>query len=156
MIEFSGCLSYKCQKYILRKESRVGFIAGLITAIIFSIPTVLLAIKVHFIFIVGIPTLLSIAFLAGMPPSKKTYNTILPSKITIDPINGTIISESEKFYLKRSISDIVFIQDMGEWYHIYFGEKIDKLGRFVCQKDLIHGCTIGEFEKIFDKKIVRK
>lgn len=156
MIEFSGCLSYKCQRYILRKESRVGLISGLIVALLFSIPSVILTVKVNFIFIICIPALLIFALLAGMPPNKKNYNAIMPSKIIIDLNVGTIISKSEKFYLEREISDMVSVNDMGDWYHIYFGNKIDRLGRFVCQKDLIQGCTLDEFEKIFDKKMVRK
>ena len=156
MIEFSGCLSYKCQKYILKKESKAALISGLITAFIFSIPAMILSIKVNSIFIICIPALLVFALLAGMPPNKKNYSTIMPSNIIIDMNSGTIISKSEKFYLERAIFDIVSVNDMGDWYHIYFGDKIDRLGRFVCQKDLMHGCTVDEFEKIFDKKIVRK
>ncbi len=156
MIEFFGNLSNECQKYILRKESRIGLIAGLIVAIIFSVPSIVLAIKVNFIFIICIPALVIFALLAGMPPNKKNYNTVMPSKIVINIDSGTITSKSEKFHLERAISDIISVNDMGEWYHIFFGDKIDRLGRFVCQKDLIHGCTLDEFEKIFDGKIIRK
>ena len=156
MIEFSGCLSHKCQKYILYKEAKIGLIAGITTASIFSIPAMILAIKVNFIFIICLPAFLIFGLLAGMPPNKKNYNFIMPSNIIINLNSGTIISKSEKFYLERAISEIVSVNDMGDWYHICFGDKIDRLGRFVCQKDLIRGCTVDEFEKIFVNKIVRK
>ena len=153
MIEFYGNLSRRCQKYILHKESKVGFMGGLIAAGIFTIPAIVLTIKVNIAFILCVPALLLIAFLAGCPPTQKNYNMIMPSKIIIDIDNGTVISKSEKFYLEYSVEDIVSINDMGEFYHIFFGDKVDRLGRFVCQIDLIHGCTLDEFEKIFELQL---
>lgn len=156
MIEFSGSLSSKCKKYILRQESKVGLIAGGVIAAIFCAPAIILNVKIHISFLLSISILLLFALLAGMPPSKKNYSLIMPSKIVINFDTDTVISKSDRFCIEEAVSDIVLIADMGEWYHIYFGKKIDRLGRFVCQKDLIYGCTIEEFEEIFNKVIVKK
>lgn len=156
MIEFYGNMSDRCKQYILKKESKVGLLSGFITAAIFSIPMIILTFTIHWIFILTLPVLAILAILASMPPNKKNYNLIIPTKIIVDINEKTIISTSEKFYIEKSISDIICINDMGEWYHIYFGEKIDRVGRFVCQKDLIHGCTLEEFENFFKQKIIRK
>jgi len=153
MIVFEGQLSAECKRYVLKKESKLGLISGLITAGIFTVPAIILAVKVHWIFIICVPALLIFSLLTGMPPHQKNHSAIMPSRITININNGTITSESEKFHLEQTVSNVVTVKDMGEWYHIYFGEKVDRLGRFVCQKDLICVGTLNEFEKIFDGKL---
>ena len=50
------------------------------------------------------------------------------------------------------ISSICQIVDYGEWYYLVF-DYGDKDLYFVCQKDLLTGGTIEEFENIFEGKI---
>ena len=130
MIQFCGQISGECKRYMLRRESRVGLIAGIITSFIFLIPVIIAIIQIHWICVLGIPVLVYFALAAGMPPSKKNHSLILPSEVTINLETETIISKSEKFFYEEYISDVVSVVDMGEWYHLYFG---DKNGRFVCK-----------------------
>ena len=153
MIEFRGKISGECKKYLLRRESKIGLIAGSITAAIFSIPMIILTFIVHWIFIISIPALIIMAVLAGMPPNKNSYDLIIPSSVIINTKEGTIISQSNKFYHIQSIDKIKFIIDYGEWYHIFLNNKN---GRFICQKDLICCGSLEDFEHLFDGKIIKK
>lgn len=152
MIEFRGEISGHCKQYLLRRESKIGLIAGTITAALFSIPLIILTFMYDWIFIIPVPALIIMAVLAGLPPNKKSYDLIIPSSIVINPQDGTLISQSKKFYHTESIHDIKRIIDYGEWYHIFF---YDKNGRFVCQKNLICCGTVEEFERLFNGKIVK-
>lgn len=156
MIEFYGTLSDECSKYVLRKSQKAAWFVGAIVATIFSVPTIILALKVDLIIIIFVPVYIIIALLNGVPVGKKDYNKVLPSKITIDLDSGIISSENEIFYFEKEISDIISVNDMGEWYHIYFGDRVDRIAKFVCQKDLLHGCTIEDFEKMFEDELVRE
>ncbi|MBQ8288387.1 MAG: hypothetical protein IJX76_06405 [Clostridia bacterium] len=137
---------------MLRRESKFSFIGGIVTAILFGIPTIIAAIMIHWIFIICIPVLIAIPFVAGMPPSPKVYTLILPSKVTISTDTSIITSASEKFRVECSIDQVVKVIDMGEWYQIYVENKE---GRFICQKSLLSVGTLDEFEQIFEDKIVR-
>ena len=152
MIEFRGELSGDCKKYVLHREAKIGLISGLITATIFSIPIIILTIKIHWMFVFFLPVLLLFALLAGMPPSEKSYTSIFPFEIIVDTERKTITSKSEKFCFEYTFSEIVKVVDMGEWYHIYLNNKN---GRFVCQKNLICTGTLEEFEELFIDKIIK-
>ena len=152
MIVFSGQLSGNCKQYVLHRESRFSFIGGMITAILFGIPTVIAAIMIHWIFILCIPVLIAIPFVAGMPPSKKSYPLILPCKVSINTKTSEIISQNEKFRAECSIDQVVKVVDMGEWYQIYVENKE---GRFICQKNLLSVGTLDEFEEIFQNKLIK-
>ena len=155
MIEFCGELSKSCAEYVKKKESRVGTISGIIGSTIFSIPVIFLSVAVNWVFILCLPVLIMMAVLCGMPPSKKNYAMIMPSKIVIDEKQDVIISKSSKFHIEQTVSNVTKVADMGDWYHIYFNDKVDRLGRFVCQKDLICKGTIEDFENIFADTIER-
>ena len=75
-----------------------------------------------------------------------------------NPMEGKKVRfvENEDFCVTKNLSEVTVVYDMGEWYHIHFGCKYDRWARFICQKDLIQGATIEEFEKLFENKIVRK
>ena len=49
MIVFEGQISGKCKEGVLRRGARISFIGGLITSILFAIPTVVLALKIDLI-----------------------------------------------------------------------------------------------------------
>ena len=109
MIEFYGNMSERCKQYILKKESKVGLLSGFITAAIFSIPMIILTFTIHWIFILTLPVLAILAILASMPPNKKNYNLIIPTKIIVDINEKTIISTSEKLELiyNSSVDDFI-------------------------------------------------
>ena len=153
MIEFSGEMSEKCVRYMLKEESKGAFYSFLIAGLIFCIPMIVAAFAWYWLCILAVPCAVIIALIAGKPPSKKDYNLIIPSTIIV--YNDVLISKSEKFSHTISIEKVKKIVDMGDWYHIYF-DFAHKNPRFVCDKSLIKKGTIEDFEKLFSNKIIRK
>ena len=151
MIVFEGQISGKCKEGVLRRGAKHSFIGGLITAILFAIPTVVLAFKIDLIILLFFIVLVPFPFLAAIPPKEKHYPMVFPSKITIDIQTGEMTTQSSQFYAESSIAEVVKILDMGEWYHIYVKSKD---GRFICQKDLLTNGTLEEFEEFFKDKII--
>lgn len=151
MIVFEGQISGKCKEGVLRKGAKNSFIGGLITSILFAIPTVVLALKIDLIILLFFLVIIPFPFLAAIPPKEKYYPMIFPSKVTIDTQTGRITTQSSQFYAESSIGEIVKVSDEGEWYLIYVKSKE---GRFICQKDLLTNGTLDEFEKKFKDKLV--
>ena len=152
MVTFAGQISGKCKEGVLRRGAKISFISGLITSILFAIPTVVLALKIALIILLFFLVLIPFPFLAAIPPKEKYYPMIFPSKITIDPQTGTMTTQSSQFYAESSIAEVVKVLDKGEWYHIYVKGKE---GRFICQKDLLTNGSLDEFEEIFKDKIIK-
>lgn len=151
MIVFEGQISGKCKEGVLRKGAKNSFIGGLITSILFAIPTVVLALKIDLIILLFFLVIIPFPFLAAIPPKEKYYPTIFPSKVTIDTQTGRMTTQSSQFYAESSIGEVVKVSDEGEWYLIYVKSKE---GRFICQKDLLTNGTLDEFEKKFKDKLV--
>ena len=151
MIVFEGQISGKCKEGVLQRNARISFIGGLITSILFAIPTVVLALKIDWIILLFFLVLIPFPFLAAIPPKEKYYPMIFPSKVTIDTQTGGMITQSSQFYAESSIAEVVKVLDKGEWYLIYVKSKD---GRFICQKDLLTSGTLDEFEEIFKDKLV--
>jgi hypothetical protein len=97
---------------MLRRESKEEFWSSLVIAVVLSIPVIVETLKWYWILIIWIPALNFFITIATISPQKKTYNLIMPSKISIK--NGTIESESDKFYYSRSILQIKKIVDLGD------------------------------------------
>lgn len=151
MIVFEGQISGKCKESVLRKGAKNSFIGGLITSILFAIPTVVLALKIDLIILLFFLVIIPFPFLAAIPPKEKYYPMIFPSKVTIDTQTGRMTTQSSQFYAESSIGEVVKVSDEGEWYLIYVKSKE---GRFICQKDLLTNGTLDEFEKKFKDKLV--
>lgn len=151
MIIFEGQISGKCKEGVLRKGAKNSFIGGLITSILFAIPTVVLALKIDLIILLFLLVIIPFPFLAAIPPKEKYYPMIFPSKVTIDTQTGRMTTQSSQFFAESSITEVVKVLDKGEWYLIYVKSKD---GRFICQKDLLISGTLDEFEKIFKDKLV--
>ena len=151
MIVFEGQISGKCKEGVLRRGTKNSFIGGLITSILFAIPTIILALKIDWIILLFFLVLIPFPFLAAIPPKEKYYPTIFPSKVPIDTQTGEMTTLSSQFYAESSITDVVKVLDKGEWYLIYLKSKD---GRFICQKDLLTNGTLDEFEKFFKDKII--
>ena len=152
MIIFEGQISGECKKGVFRRDAKIAFICGLITSIIFAIPTVVVAVTVHWLALLFFLILIPFPFLATITPNEKDLPTFLPSKVTIDTKVGEITAESSRFCTDAYIDDVVKVLDYGEWYLIDVG---DRDGRFICQKDLLTSGTLEEFETIFGDKIQR-
>lgn len=101
-----------------------------------------------------IALLLAIILLLFSKPKSIVYK--LPRKITFDFDKNVVMCKIETNNKPRfnKISSIKKIYDYGDWYYIRF--KFDPSNYLVCQKDLIVKGTIGEFEKIFKDKIIKK
>ena len=151
MIIFEGQISGKCKEGVLRKGAKNSFIGGLITSILFAIPTVVLALKIDLIILLFLLVIIPFPFLAAIPPKEKYYPMIFPSKVTIDTQTGRMTTQSSQFFAESSITEVVKVLDKGEWYLIYVKSKD---GRFICQKDLLTNGTLDEFEKNFKDKLV--
>lgn len=151
MIVFEGQISGKCKEGVLRRGAKISFIGGLITSILFAIPTVVFAIKTDWIVLLFFLVLIPFPFLAAIPPKEKYYPTIFPSKVIIDTQTGRITTQSSQFFAESSIAEVVKVLDKGEWYLIYVKSKDE---RFICQKDLLINGTLEEFEKVFKGKII--
>ena len=152
MIKFSGKLSTKCTNYLLKANRVAGTKIGGITALIFSVIVIIIAITVDLLYLLFLPCLLLFVVLVGMPPSKENYNLIVPTTVFIE--DEYVVSESEKFSITRKIEEVKEVVDYGEWYHLHF--RLPYNINFICQKDLIVQGTIEEFEELFKDKIIRK
>lgn len=152
MIIFEGQISGECKKGVLRRGAKNSFIGGLIASILFSIPTVILALKIDLIILLFLLVLVIFPFLAATPPKEKYYSMLFPSKVTINTQTGEITTQSSQFYATSSIDDVVKVLDKGEWYLIYVKSRD---GRFICQKNLLNEGTLDSFEEIFKEKIVK-
>lgn len=151
MIVYEGQISGKCKEGVLRRSAKYSFIGGIITSILFAIPTVVLALKIDLIILLFFLVLIPFPFLAAIPPKEKYYPMVFPYKITIDTQTGEMTTQSSQFCAESSIAEVVKVLDKGEWYHIYVKSKD---GRFICQKDLLTNGTFDEFEEIFKDKII--
>lgn len=150
MIIFSGEISGKCKKYALGRNQKAGFICGSITAIIFTIPTLIIASQTDWLFALFVPCYLALPFLMALTP-KKIHPLILPTKVVIDTKKSIIIAESTRFHEETMIRYVVRVFDMGEWYHILTKHKA---ATFICQKSLITKGSLYDFEKLFKSKII--
>lgn len=159
MIEFSGRLSEKSiadmAKTMRIKDTLVCTIALIVTSLI---TWLLVAFKIlepiSFLAIVVIALIFAITIVA---PFRSAVFRIT-KKITID-VDNILIEAPElrdSFLPKnKSVHKVKRVVDVGDCYYIIFG--LSGINHFwICQKDLIVKGTLDEFEKIFEKRIVRK
>lgn len=153
MIEFRGEFSDACKKHMVRQDSKIGFFVGLVTIVLFMIPTIIATILWDKIVAIAIPFLILIPILLGCPLTNSTKKAIGSQNVLIG--NGIIESHNEKTGYYNKIEDVKKVVDYGEFYQIYLNFPHRLLG-VICQKDLIVQGTIEEFEELFADKIVRK
>ena len=152
MIEFKGQPTDNCARYILRRNSKIGWVCGGISAIIFSVPTLLVAFSLHWICAIFIPLYILVAYLAGLPPRKKDYDLLLPSLVSFNIEEQTIVIQSERLYRECFFSEVERVVDIGDGYFFYFNPKF---AHCICQKNLLSEGTLEEFEALFADKIER-
>lgn len=154
MIKFSGELSEKTKKWRINQEQRGVRLVIFVVCILFSIPTIIVALLVDPVNFIWLIAWWLIFLILGFAPIKgKSLGLVLPFEVTI--IHDIIDSKGEKFDSYRNLDDVKKVIDFGEWYQVIFYFPYKDL-RFVCQKDLIKEGTIEEFENLFEGKIVRK
>ena len=154
MIEFSGYLSGKTEKYFWKRNA--AFVQKFIfIGVILCIPLPLLFVEQAgnwspVVGYLGFWILFGIVF-PFLPKSKKEKEKITPYKIIIQ--DGYISVQTKASSESRKIDDVKIIYDFGEWYSFVF--PIGKVSmNFICQKDLISKGTLKDFEELFKGKII--
>ena len=151
MIEFRGELSEECKRYLLQQQFSMAFIIAPFS-LLFEIPLVLLVVSLtqNKLFWLLLPFLILASFTVGLPPSKKDYSVMMPSRVYIE--DELIVSESDRFHHERMVSEVVKVIDWGNFYEFRFSPRLRGV---VCQKDLISSGTLTDFEDMFHDKIIR-
>lgn len=161
MIEFSGELSPRCKKYIRKHDNRRAIFAGIFPCAFFIYCAIRLfryMLQEEFplpgILLIGALALLVIvACPFANIKSKKTFEKMIPQKIIIEEY-GSVTLCREKNPIEQVMENVKDVRDYGDFYDINFA-LIGVTGLFVCQKDLLTEGSIEEFERIFEKKIIR-
>ena len=150
MIEFRGELSEECKRYLLYQQFSMAFFFVPLLLIVFGIPAIILSFTHDWIFSLIIPFFIFAGFMGGMPPRKKDYSVMMPSRVYIE--DELIVSESDRFHHERMVSEVVKVIDWGNFYEFRFSPRLRGV---VCQKDLISSGTLTDFEDMFHDKIIR-
>ncbi len=153
MIEYKGELSNKCKNFVLKNETNVARISAIIVCVPIAIFDIWLALSNDLFYLIVLPILAFIVFLAGIKPREKSYGLIMTKRVRIE--EDYLESEGERFNESRTIDQVKHVIDYGEWYKITFSFPY-KSQRFVCQKDLIIQGTIEDFENLFSDKLIRR
>ncbi len=161
MIEFKGEISKKTKKLIRRMDLLmlcVGFFAPAV--IIFNFVAMPIFSSQYF----GITYMenlwlyicsfvgTSVIFVVTYFIIPLTDNIPLCIQITLD---GTVTTQTKKARYTHNMDEILYVQDLGEYYSIVVKEQILYKGRTLCKKDLLTRGTIEEFERIYKDKIRR-
>lgn len=155
-IEFKGTISKTVYEVVLREERQVLSIAMAVSFILTSPLWIALAglLKSEYSVLIGI--LFSVGVhgfgLATMflPQSKKfeaksrSYHVFFDGEYLVSR-RGI---DNQDFFLL--VSEAKALRDFGDFYKVIFPRH-----QFICQKNLISGGTLEEFEAFFDGKIER-
>lgn len=162
MIIFKGNPSGKCKQYIKRCKRRFMLVVSGIAAafVTFSmiLPCAILVSPYAWMFMV-----LPVYFVFHLSFFDSTLN-IMPSEIVIETIKDGNMSAFYEHNTGRKelvvlISDIEVVFDAGGYYYFKANSSATAYRQmywFSCQKDLLIKGTIGDFEKIFEGKIVKE
>ena len=147
---FYGELSAKCKNYLIKRYQRINIIALCPGILFFASLFLIVAIKVHPAYYIAAVSSIGLFGFAFFPISKKTLDSLCPTKVIIE--DDLIVSQSDSFYETRDLKQIKEIRDYGEWYSIIFnyGHNSEK---FICQKNLIIQGSIQDFDTMFKNKI---
>ena len=156
MIVFHGELTGEAKRFLVNKLAKSMIISILIIDILIAVTVItfsLTAFRPTIIFLFMIPT----TWLFLLPVyTKSGQSSILPSCITIDTKENTIVIEraaGKEYEEFKMLDDIDRIYDHGEFYHVVFSQVFAPKA-FVMQKELLKTGTLEEFEALFDGKIV--
>lgn len=155
MIEFKGDLSKECRDYILNVNQIIGMIAATIATMPFTIAAIVLTFKYKtMLYLLELPvSIFTIVAAYVTKPKGELLEKMMENYVAIDAEN--VIYEGGGRYLEIKIDDVKKIIDYGNFYKIKF--YFPNTGRsLICQKSLITGGTIEDFEQLFGGLIVRK
>lgn len=155
MIEFKGHISGSSKKHFQRK-SRIIVQNALFAALLIFLPIIILvAVTMRYMLILAVYCIMFaiIPLLARIPQSKREGESLTPRNIIIDGKRLTCIAD--KYTETKWVSDVKLVIDFGEFYEVVFpfGKMSEK---FICQKDLLTKGSLGEFERLFKDKLVKK
>lgn len=153
MIEFKGELSAHCKTYLLKTETKIARLSSIIVCLPLSIVDILLATSEDLFYLIALPVLFIIVWLAGIKPKEQSYGLIMTKQVIITENNIKCVGEC--FTETRLVSQVKLVIDYAEWYKIIFYFPY-KSQRFICQKNLITQGSIEEFENLFEGLIVKR
>ena len=154
MIEFEGYLTGKAEKYFFKNSRKFGQRLILI-AIVLLLPTMvffsIIVRDAKFLTLYAIIAVILIIF-TYVPKRKSVAKSLTPKRIFIE--DDCIVCVADQYTESRFIEDAKLVRDFDEFYEIVFpvGKLSDK---FICQKSLISGATLGDFESKFSCEIVK-
>jgi len=154
MIEFKGDLSKECRDYILNVNQIIGMIAATIATMPFTIAAIVLTVNYkNMIFLLELPVaIFTIVAAYVTKPKGELLEKMMEYYVAINAEN--VIYEGNGRYLEIKIDDVKKIIDYGNFYKIKF--YFPNTGRsLICQKSLITGGTIEDFEQLFAGQIIR-
>ena len=157
MIEFKGHISDKTYQYIKRRDLIADAITGAI-AFTLAFPVTLVVVKAFkfdnpFIAALWCTLILEIVFvgLHFLPLTKKQKAKESFYHVFIDDEFIVVEREAYPGEVCKPISDAKCLKDYGDFYEVVY----KPLNDYICQKDLISGGTLEEFEALFEGKIKR-
>ena len=160
MIRFEGTIARECKKFIRAGEVKVTLICGMFAIAVLAYPCFAWISKLmdsmFFAVTMYITLIAAFVLMAFMGPTKKDIDSLSPVKICISPEEGYIEATCQRFVIDRDLSEIKAVVDHGDWYSFKFSGRGAPSHRFICQKNLIVEGTIEDFEKLFEKKMIRK
>lgn len=163
MVEFNGQISEKNQLNRMKKVRKKEIVVFLSGIIFIWIVTVSFGLIFDFLQSILVELIVcTIIMLACIILIAKTTEKVA-LRIKLSP--HIIITETdlllelwkngEKTWRKRNLTQVKKVLDCGEVYYIIFRFG-DITNAWICQKDNVVSGTIGEFERIFQSKIVRE
>lgn len=163
MVEFNGQISEKNQLNRMkkvRKKEIVVFLSGIIFIWIVTVSFGLIFDFLQSILVeLIVCTIIMLACIILI--AKTTEKVALRIKlsphiiITETDLSLELWKNGEKTWRKRNLTQVKKVLDCGEVYYIIFRFG-DITNAWICQKDNVVSGTIGEFERIFQSKIVRE
>lgn len=163
MVEFDGQISERNQLNRMEKVREKEIIVFLSGIIFIWIVTVSFGLIFDFLQSILVELIVcTIIMLACIILIAKTTEKVA-LRIKLSPhiiITETDLSlelwkNGEKTWRKRNLTQVKKVLDCGEVYYIIFRFG-DITNAWICQKDNVVSGTIGEFERIFQSKIVRE
>lgn len=162
MIEFSGKIENEIQAKIITERGQfvsvIGIIigvAGLIGCLIVWLIKGNLDAEMMEILILSIVVVL-IYLIIAVPTNSKRLRFEWDYNIKIENELITVVFNHQNGAVKKyKMSKIKKVVDYGKYYYLFVG-RIDPSNGIVCQKDLLIGGTVEDFEKLFEGKLKRK
>lgn len=156
MIEFNGYLTDKAKDFYLTdcvKTKRTVLLVLFLAVLPAMVFNSLLLFKNPIILILYLIIAAVFIILPGIKSNSAKNLKTLPNKVYCS--GAEVTSVSDNVTVTKSVNEAKTVIDYGDFYIIKFaGFKTDE--KFICQKSLLAGGSLEEFEKLFADKIKRK